>query len=103
MVVEPVKGNKVSIEFYCTNCHHYAYLKLNLAIEGNHVIVCGNCEHKHYREVKKGIITGDRFNESLGIADEIIMMKSAMVPPENRRKRGLIAQIREAEAVGEHR
>jgi len=93
-------GRRIEIEFWCGMCQHYIYVKLNTGLDGNHIIVCPICDHRHYRLVKNGIITADRFVEGDGITDEIIPMKSAAVPANQRRKRGDIAIIREMEAVG---
>lgn len=92
-------GRRVEVEFWCTNCSHYLYIKLNTSLDGNHIVVCPQCDHKHYRLVKNGIITGDRYNEGEAIADEIIPMKSAATK-ERRTNRGNIALLREMEAVG---
>lgn len=91
-------GRRIEVEFWCGECKHYIYLKLNTALEGNHVVVCPQCNHKHYRVVNNGIITGDRYEEGKCIADEIMPMKSAAT--KERRQRGGIALIREMEAVG---
>ena len=93
-------GKRIEAEFWCGECRHYIYVKLNTGLEGNHIVVCPQCGHKHYRLVKCGVITSDRFNESQPLVDEIIPMKSAAVPADQRRKRGSIAIIREMELVG---
>lgn len=93
-------GKRIELEFWCWECKHYIYVKLNTGLEGNHIMNCPNCGHQHYRVVKNGIITGDRFNKDSVIADEIIPMKSACVPEYRRRKRTGIAIVREMEAVG---
>lgn len=95
-----VEGSRVEVEFWCGECEHYIYVKINSALDGNHVMVCPQCGHKHYRLVKRGIITADRYNENQAIADEIICTKSAAVPKEKRRERGSIAIIRELELAG---
>jgi len=77
----------------------YIYVKLNTALEGNHVIVCPNCKHKHYRVVVKGKITGERFSLGMRTADEIEPMPSAYT--KEKRKLGLIATWRMREAIGE--
>lgn len=93
-------GKRIEAEFWCGSCRHYIYVKLNAGLEGNHIVVCPQCGHKHYRLVKNGVITSDRFHEGTPLADEIVPMKSAAVPAERRRKRGDIAILREMEAVG---
>lgn len=93
-------GKRIEAEFWCGSCSHYIYVKLNTGLEGNHVVVCPQCGHRHYRLVKSGVITSDRFHEGQAIADEIVPMRSAAVPAEQRRKRGDIAILREMELVG---
>lgn len=100
MPVQLHAGRRIEVEFWCGECQHYIYVKLNTALDGNHIVVCPNCDHKHYRLVKCGVITSDRFTEGYGLADEIVPMKSAAVPKDKRRQRGNIAIVREMEAVG---
>lgn len=92
--------NRVHIEFYCQECDHYIYVWLNLKLSGNHVMNCPNCKHKHYRVVKNGVISSDRFNEDLPEKHEIVATQSACVPSSQRRNMGSIARQREAEATG---
>jgi hypothetical protein len=105
-VLPPDANGRCLCEFWCHCCDRpgdgggYVYVKLNTNLEGNHVINCPNCGHKHYRVVKEGIITDCRFHTGMEIADEIIPMKSAFT--RKRRTFGAIAQIRQAEAVGRH-
>jgi DNA-directed RNA polymerase subunit RPC12/RpoP len=91
----------VLCEFYCSECAGYVYVKLNTALEGNHIINCPNCGHQHYRFVKEGLITDCRFYEGKDIADEVIPMKSAY--QKEKRVLGGVALIRQLEAVGEHK
>lgn len=49
-------------ELFCSECGKYVRFPIDLALDGNHEIVCPNCGHVHYRVVKKGIITEDRYN-----------------------------------------
>ena len=88
---------RVLCEFY-GHCGGYIYVKLNLELNGNHVVNCPNCGHKHYRVVKNGIITEDRFNESFRLADELILMPSAYT--KTKRVMGRVALQRQAEAIG---
>lgn len=90
---------RVEIEFYCQICDSYLYIPLNLRLNGNHKVNCP-CGHEHYRVVKDGIITSDRFHAGHDIADDIIVMASARVPAAQRRQRGNIAVLRELEACG---
>lgn len=96
-------GSKIFVEFYCLGCDHYLYVWLNINLNGNHVVNCPNCGHKHYRVVENGVITDQRYKEYLKSSYEIVCCKSACVPSAQRRVRGNIAYIREKEAIGLHR
>jgi hypothetical protein len=96
----PDNNGRVLCEFYCSACYGYVYVKLNTVLEGNHVVNCPNCGHKHYRFIKDGLITDCRFHDGHNIADEIVPMRSAW--QKEKRVLGAIAQIRQLEAVGEH-
>lgn len=93
---------KVLVEFFCQMCDHYIYAKLNTSLDGNHIVVCPKCGHEHYRVVKNGIITEDRYDPRVAVAEELHFTKSAAVPKSERRQYGNIARIREAEASGHH-
>ena len=49
-------------ELFCQECGKYVRFPIDLSLDGNHEITCPNCGHIHYRVVKKGIITEDRYN-----------------------------------------
>jgi hypothetical protein len=93
-------GRRATIEFYCQECDHYLYVRISLALDGNHIIRCPNCNHKHYRLVRRGIITKERFDSHHATAAEVRVPKSACVPKERRRQLGLIAHQRATEAAG---
>ena len=80
------------------NCGYYNYPVLDDSMSGNYVIVCGNCGHEHYRVIKNGVVTDDRLDDRLGKAERIHVMKSAT--QKEKRKLGLVAQLRQAEAAG---
>lgn len=69
----------VKKEFYCTECHKYFDIKLNMSLDGNYRIHCPNCNHIHYRMVKKGVITDTRFpdNHESVLVEDIYPMKSS--------------------------
>jgi len=69
----------VKKEFYCTECHKYFDIKLNMSLDGNYRIHCPNCNHVHYRKVTKGVITDTRFpdNHSSILIEDIYPMKSS--------------------------
>jgi len=66
-------------EFSCTNCPKIFDFKLNTSLNGNYRIHCPNCGHVHYRVVKKGNITPDRFpvNDDQILIEDIRPMKSS--------------------------
>lgn len=101
-----------TVEFYCSGgCGWYCYPRLNLEIEGEKTIVCGNCGHEHFRYVKKGKIHdptrgnpkefAKRITEQRGgsYGERILIMKSACQP--TRREFGKITKIRQLLAVTE--
>ena len=49
-------------ELYCHNCGHYVQFKMDMSLNGNHVLNCPNCGHEHCRVVKDGRITDDRWD-----------------------------------------
>ena len=87
-----------SHEFQCTECYFFNYPMLSDVMSGNYTVVCGNCGHEHYRVLKNGVVTGDRHNTALDHGDTIHVMPSAC--SKEKRKRGLIAQMRENVAAG---
>lgn len=66
-------------EFWCTECHTYFDIRLNMELNGNYRIHCPKCGHVHYRTVLNGQITGDRFpvNDSELLIEDIMPMKSS--------------------------
>lgn len=70
--------------FYCTECHKYFDIVLNMALEGWFRIHCPNsaCRHIHYRKVQNGEITEERFTDKdwrndQYIVEDIIAMPSS--------------------------
>ena len=51
---------------WCTNCHREFIAELDLSLDGNHVIDCPLCNHRHYRVVSNGVVTEDRWRSSAG-------------------------------------
>lgn len=68
-------------EFYCTECYKYFDVKLDVSTNGYFRIHCPNCGHIHYREVKNGKITDERFttrsDKDTPLLDDIYPMKSS--------------------------
>ena len=51
---------------YCTNCRGTFIAELDLSLNGNHEITCPLCGHVHYRVVRNGVVTEDRWRSSAG-------------------------------------
>lgn len=45
----------------CNECNKQFVARLDYDIEGDHKIVCPNCGHLHWRKVKNGRVTDDRW------------------------------------------
>ena len=63
--------SKVWQEFYCAKsgggCGGYITVKLNMAVDGVHTVVCPKCGHRHQRGVKGGhIVVEGRFSPAEG-------------------------------------
>jgi DNA-directed RNA polymerase subunit RPC12/RpoP len=50
----------------CTNCGRQFIATLDLSLNGNHEITCPLCGHIHYRVVRDGVVTEDRWRSSAG-------------------------------------
>lgn len=101
-----------TVEFYCSGgCGWYCYPRLNLEIEGELTIVCGNCGHEHYRYIEKGKLKqpaadgkgsfSKRITERRGSRghERILIMRSACQPKP--RKLGMVAKVRQLLAAPE--
>jgi hypothetical protein len=55
-------------EIYCHECGGYVTIKLNLSLNGNHVVNCPKCNHEHCRVIKDGKVTDDRWDSRNGPA-----------------------------------
>jgi DNA-directed RNA polymerase subunit RPC12/RpoP len=51
-------------DVYCTNCGGQFIATLDLSLNGNHEITCPLCGHVHYRVVRDGVVTEDRWASS---------------------------------------
>jgi len=71
---------------------------LSDSFSGNYTIRCGQCAHLHYRVIEKGIVTSDRHNKNLGVAEVIHVMPSAT--SKEKRQMGTIARLRNMAAAG---
>jgi hypothetical protein len=48
-------------ELHCHNCNNYVRFNLDLSIDDNYKLICPSCGHEHYRVVRDGIITDERW------------------------------------------
>ena len=51
-------------ELFCHGCSHYVIFDLNIDEDGNYEIPCPNCGHTHYRVVRNGRVTDERWQSS---------------------------------------
>jgi len=70
---------RVKTEFMCTQCQKYFDIMMNISLNGNYRIHCPCCGHVHYRMVREGLITDERFpvNDSVILYEDIVPMKSS--------------------------
>lgn len=47
-------------DMYCHDCSKNFVAIVNHDLDGQHVIECPHCAHKHYRIIKSGAVTGER-------------------------------------------
>lgn len=50
-------------ELHCHNCNKYVQFSIDTEKDGQHILKCPNCGHEHYRVVKDGKITGERWGQ----------------------------------------
>jgi DNA-directed RNA polymerase subunit RPC12/RpoP len=55
----------------CHSCGKVFIAKLNFDLSGNHQILCPYCGHEHWRVIKKGVVTGDRYGSQNGPNREV--------------------------------
>ncbi len=55
-----------SQELHCHACGQYVQFRLDMNMNGAHVLNCPNCGHEHCRIVENGRITGDRWGQRNG-------------------------------------
>lgn len=57
---------------WCTNCSQQFLSELDLGLNGNHEIRCPYCRHIHYRVVRDGVVTEDRYRSSAGPTYQVV-------------------------------
>lgn len=50
-------------ELWCHGCSHYVQFMLDYDLDGRHLLNCPNCGHEHYRIVRRGQITAERWGQ----------------------------------------
>ena len=58
-------------ELYCHGCGNYVQFKIDMELDGNHLLNCPECGHGHCRVVEKGKITGNRWASRNGFTYNI--------------------------------
>lgn len=58
-------------EIHCHACGKFVQCRLDMALNGNHVIECPECGHEHCRVVKDGRITDIRWDQRNGPTYEV--------------------------------
>lgn len=53
-------------ELWCHDCKRYVQFKMDMSLNGNHVLNCPNCNHEHCRVVENGKITDIRWDSRPG-------------------------------------
>lgn len=68
--------SRITSEFYCGECNGYFFVRLNIGLDRDFGIICPMCGHKHFRQVKGGVIVGDSMGRNDNY-EEIRPTKSA--------------------------
>lgn len=50
-------------ELFCHNCNGYVQFDDDMTIDGPRLLVCPRCRHRHYRVVRGGQITEERWGQ----------------------------------------
>ena len=58
---KPKPPRKERQEIHCHECNRYVQFDIDMGLDGQHVLNCPNCGHLHYRVVRNGIITAERW------------------------------------------
>ena len=77
----------IKTDLYCHSCSEKGLpsnfiAEINHDLEGNHAIECPRCGHKHFRVIKQGRVTSERYDSDLTthVVERRNMWKSATVP-----------------------
>lgn len=61
--IGPHGDTRVRTSMFCHSCNSTFIAELDFAINGTHVAVCPRCKHEHFRVIKDGQITEERWPE----------------------------------------
>lgn len=50
-------------ELWCHSCTQYVQFMIDYDLDGRHILNCPNCDHEHYRVVRNGEITAERWGQ----------------------------------------
>ncbi len=72
----------IRTDLYCHNCNSNFTAVINHDLDGNHEIECPRCGHYHYRVIKGGIVTSDRYDSDhrTHVVEKRDMWKSTTQP-----------------------
>lgn len=76
---------RVRTDMHCHNCSKGFVAVLDFGIDGPHVIECPRCGHEHYRVIKDGEVTDDRWdhkNDGQQVTRARTFWKSSVLPAE---------------------
>lgn len=48
-------------DMHCHNCSKNFIASIDFGLNGNHQVECPHCGHLHYRQIKDGVVTGERW------------------------------------------
>ena len=61
----PVEQQVARTDLHCHQCNKTFIAELDFGIDGNHVVECPHCGHEHFRVIKAGKITDDRWHSGM--------------------------------------
>lgn len=68
---------KVRTEIDCHNCGGFFWWDYEDDINGNFKIICPKCGHDHYRVVRNGVVTDERWDRSPSQNTQTVFISSA--------------------------
>jgi DNA-directed RNA polymerase subunit RPC12/RpoP len=52
---------KRKTSLYCHQCGKHFVAVVDYGLDGQHVIICPRCGHRHARQIKDGVVTSERW------------------------------------------